>query len=56
MQYDRNGHDFQVNFMIYNDSIKDNYTSSSSTDKYDNNPIHAMTRLLPSVSRQNRKI
>ena len=33
IQHYRNGNDFQVNFITYNDNIQENYTSSSRTEK-----------------------
>jgi len=55
IQHYRNGHDFQVNFMTYNDNIQENCASSSRTEVNVNDPIPAVTRVLPSASRQNRK-
>ena len=55
IQHYRNDHDFQVNFMTYNDNIQDNYASSSKTKQNVYDPIHAMTKASPYTSRQNRK-
>ena len=51
IQYYRNGHDFQINFMTCNDNIQENYASTSRTEINVNDLISTMPRVLPSVSR-----
>ena len=55
IQHYRNRHDFQVNFMTYNDNNQENDTSSSKTKQNVYSPINTMTRVLPPASRQNKK-